>query len=146
MRLCRFRRKGSVEVGFYDDQHVVSLSLAAQQYAQTTDSHLKLPAGEPLIAYLSCGRAYPETRALWHWVQQSRDQLDEAIVTLDQVELLVPIDRPNKLFLLAGNYAKHIEERGGVAADRAKTFPYVFMKPPSTLLFPVLQLENPTLV
>ncbi|MDP6447651.1 MAG: fumarylacetoacetate hydrolase family protein, partial [Pirellulaceae bacterium] len=31
-------------------------------------------------------------------------------------------------------YAKHIEEGGGVAAERAETFPYVFMKPPTTTL------------
>src|SRR5690606_22279427 len=42
--------------------------------------------------------------------------------------------RPNKLFLLAGNYAQHIEEGGGVAAEREETFPYVFMKPPTTTL------------
>ena len=50
------------------------------------------------------------------------------------VELLVPIPQPNKLFLLAGNYAQHIAEGGGVVAERAETFPYVFMKPPTTTL------------
>jgi 2,4-didehydro-3-deoxy-L-rhamnonate hydrolase len=50
------------------------------------------------------------------------------------VELLVPVPRPNKMFFLAGNYAQHIEEGGGTAAERAETFPYVFMKPPSTTL------------
>ncbi|MCE9533536.1 MAG: fumarylacetoacetate hydrolase family protein [Planctomycetes bacterium] len=39
-----------------------------------------------------------------------------------------------KIFLLAGNYAEHIKEGGGVAAERADTFPYVFMKPPTTTL------------
>jgi 2-keto-4-pentenoate hydratase/2-oxohepta-3-ene-1,7-dioic acid hydratase in catechol pathway len=50
----------------------------------------------------------------------------------DSVQLLLPIPQPNKLFLLAGNYADHIREGGGIAAERAETFPYVFMKPPST--------------
>jgi 2,4-didehydro-3-deoxy-L-rhamnonate hydrolase len=50
------------------------------------------------------------------------------------VQLLVPIPQPKKLFLLAGNYAEHIQEGGGIAAERAETFPYVFMKPPSTTL------------
>ena len=45
-----------------------------------------------------------------------------------------PIPRPSKLFLLAGNYAAHIEEGGGQAVERSETFPYVFMKPPSTTL------------
>jgi 2-keto-4-pentenoate hydratase/2-oxohepta-3-ene-1,7-dioic acid hydratase in catechol pathway len=46
----------------------------------------------------------------------------------------VPFPTPGKLLLLAGNYSKHIEEGGGKAAERAQTFPYVFMKPPATTL------------
>lgn len=134
MRLCRFGRTSSPEVGFYDEQHVVSVAAAAQRYAQATDAQLKLPVGDQLIEFLACGTAYPETRALWHWVQESPDQLGDARIGIDEVQLLVPVARPNKLLLLAGNYAKHIEERGGVAAERAETFPYVFMKPPTTTL------------
>ena len=58
---------------------------------------------------------------------------DQTLLTKD-TELLVPVPRPRKLFLLAGNYAKHIEEGGEIAAERAETFPYVFMKPPTTTL------------
>ena len=51
------------------------------------------------------------------------------------VELLVPIPRPNKLLLLAGNYNEHLPEGAAVAGtERAETFPYVFMKPPTTTL------------
>ena len=46
----------------------------------------------------------------------------------------MPIARPPKLLLLAGNYAEHVAERGGTAAEREETFPYVFMKPPTTTL------------
>ena len=46
----------------------------------------------------------------------------------------MPIASPPKFFFLAGNYAKHVAERGGTAAERQETFPYVFMKPPSTTL------------
>ena len=53
---------------------------------------------------------------------------------MNEVKLLLPIPRPNKLFLLAGNYADHIREGGGVATERTETFPYVFMKPPTTTL------------
>jgi 2-keto-4-pentenoate hydratase/2-oxohepta-3-ene-1,7-dioic acid hydratase in catechol pathway len=38
------------------------------------------------------------------------------------------------MFFLAGNYAKHVVERGGSTAERDETFPYVFMKPASTTL------------
>jgi 2,4-diketo-3-deoxy-L-fuconate hydrolase len=44
------------------------------------------------------------------------------------------LGQPNKLFLLAGNYNEHIQEGGGLATERAETFPYVFMKPPTTTL------------
>ena len=50
------------------------------------------------------------------------------------MKLLVPHATPSKLLLLAGNYAKHIEEGGARAAERAQTFPYIFMKPPLTTL------------
>jgi 2-keto-4-pentenoate hydratase/2-oxohepta-3-ene-1,7-dioic acid hydratase in catechol pathway len=39
-----------------------------------------------------------------------------------------------KIILLAGNYAEHIKEGGGMAVERQKTFPYFFWKPPSTTL------------
>src|SRR6478736_692156 len=55
-------------------------------------------------------------------------------VSLADVQLLVPLAAPPKLLFLAGNYAKHVAERGGTAAEREETFPYVFMKPPSTTL------------
>ena len=47
---------------------------------------------------------------------------------------MVPIARPPKILLLAGNYAKHVQERGGTVAERAETFPYVFLKPPSAVI------------
>ena len=55
-------------------------------------------------------------------------------IPIAQAELLVPVPKPNKIFCLAGNYAEHIKEGGGTPAERAQTFPYVFMKPPSTTL------------
>ena len=57
-----------------------------------------------------------------------------AAIPTAEAELLVPIPKPNKIFLLAGNYADHIREGGGIAAERAETFPYVFMKPSTTTL------------
>jgi 2-keto-4-pentenoate hydratase/2-oxohepta-3-ene-1,7-dioic acid hydratase in catechol pathway len=60
-----------------------------------------------------------------------RKRLD---VPLSEIRLLVPIPAPSKLLLLAGNYSKHIEEGGGRAEERVRTFPYVFMKPPLTTL------------
>ena len=59
---------------------------------------------------------------------------DELTIPTSDVRLLVPIASPPKMLFLAGNYAKHVAERGGAAAEREETFPYVFMKPPSTTL------------
>ncbi|HEX8202271.1 MAG TPA: fumarylacetoacetate hydrolase family protein, partial [Isosphaeraceae bacterium] len=59
---------------------------------------------------------------------------DELAVPRDEVKLLTPIAAPRKLLLLAGNYAAHVVERGGTAAERTQTFPYVFLKPPTTTL------------
>ncbi len=50
------------------------------------------------------------------------------------IKLLPPVAAPPKLLLLAGNYAEHVIEQGGVATEKEQTFPYVFMKPPSTTL------------
>ena len=62
------------------------------------------------------------------------DEVARTGLGVDEVKLLVPVPAPTKLLLLAGNYARHIEEGGGRAAEQARTFPYVFMKPPLTTL------------
>jgi 2-keto-4-pentenoate hydratase/2-oxohepta-3-ene-1,7-dioic acid hydratase in catechol pathway len=87
---------------------------------------------DDLLAYLPGGDYFSNTDQLARWLPNQPSipgQLDAS-----EAELLVPIPKPNKILLLAGNYAEHIKERGGVAAERAETFPYVFMKPPSTTL------------
>ena len=51
-----------------------------------------------------------------------------------EVDLLVPLPSPGKMLVLAGNYSKHLVERGYMSTERQETFPYVFTKPPSTTL------------
>lgn len=58
----------------------------------------------------------------------------EAIVTQEAVDLLPPIPDPPKLFALAGNYQEHIREGGRPTFAKEETYPYFFMKPPSTCL------------
>jgi 2-keto-4-pentenoate hydratase/2-oxohepta-3-ene-1,7-dioic acid hydratase in catechol pathway len=135
MRVCRFRYQGVEQPGFFADTHVVPLAAAARQYEQTTHQQLTLPASDDLLVLLPHGAASDAARQLWGWIERQGNGLSaNARLPLAQVQLLVPVPRPNKLFLLAGNYASHIEEGGGVAAERAETFPYVFMKPPTTTL------------
>jgi hypothetical protein len=74
-------------------------------------------------------------RELYAWVEQLHESdRGELMILVADVRLLVPIANPPKLLFLAGNYAKHVAERGGTAAEREETFPYVFLKPPSTTL------------
>lgn len=131
MRLCRFGTESAPQVGFYDERRVVPLTDAAAAFAQATGQRLALPASADLLDFLPPdGAGFAAARELAAWVEANpMPGLDPATAPL-----LVPIPRPNKLFLLAGNYAEHIREGGGIAAERAETFPYVFMKPPSTTL------------
>ncbi|MGE0757945.1 MAG: fumarylacetoacetate hydrolase family protein [Pirellulaceae bacterium] len=133
MRLCRYRNQDRVSVGLYDESGVVGLADAAAAFA-ASEGPPDLPESADLLDYLPPdGKGFAAARKLAVWsTQQAGSQLPR--VPLDRVELLVPVPRPNKLFLLAGNYAQHIEEGGGKAAERAETFPYVFMKPPTTTL------------
>lgn len=137
MRLCRFRLDDLVLVGYYLDDAVIPIDQAAEIAAEA--DAVRLPdaaAAESLLDYLPpSGPAHEHAVLLWSWLQTLRpDRLAEIRLPLADVELLVPIPDPPKLLLLAGNYPKHVEERGGQAAERAATFPYVFSKPPSTTL------------
>ena len=52
---------------------------------------------------------------------------------LAAVKIEVPVVPPT-FYCVGLNYAEHIREGGGVAVEREQTFPYVFMKPPTTTL------------
>ena len=136
MRLCRYRFQNQTAVGFYEDERIVPLSSVARAHTLATKATTVLPISASLLPFLPPeGEALEATQKLADFLATADCELpDDAVLATDQVELLVPIPRPNKLFLLAGNYAKHIEEGGGIAAERAETFPYVFMKPPTTTL------------
>ena len=136
MRICRFNQQGQEQVGFYDEQTIVPLAEAARVHAATTREGLELPASTDLLDFLPpAGVGHAAARHLADWISRNADKLPAtARLATSSVQLLVPIPRPNKLFLLAGNYAAHIEEGGGKARERQETFPYVFMKPPTTTL------------
>lgn len=133
MRLCRFTHEGHEQVGFYADTQVVPLASAAQAWSQATHEPAPSIDSQDLIAYLPPdGHHCDLARRVATWLKANATAVQG--VPVASVRLHVPIPRPNKLFLLAGNYAEHIREGGGVAAERAQTFPYVFMKPPTTTL------------
>jgi 2-keto-4-pentenoate hydratase/2-oxohepta-3-ene-1,7-dioic acid hydratase in catechol pathway len=136
MRLCRFRLDDVVLSGFYDDDRVIPIDQAAEYYSEEEGVDLLLPSTTDLLNLLPPdGATHRAVLELSEWVDEldivSRDEL---AIPVDEVQLLVPIAHPRKILLLAGNYAEHVVERGGVAAERGETFPYVFMKPPTTAL------------
>ena len=129
MRLCRFGTELYPRVGFYDERRIVPVREAAAV------RDVSLPESTDLLDFLPPdGTAFAAVRELAAWVESTADL--PAALALDPAAtpLLVPVPRPSKIFLLAGNYADHLRESGEAAAERAETFPYVFMKPPSTTL------------
>lgn len=136
MRLCRFSQNGRLQVGFYDDKFVIPLPAAAQAYGAATHDKVELPAGDNLLELLPPdGRHFAAAKKIADWAARNDGGIPAAArLALESVELHVPIPRPAKLLLLAGNYNEHITEGGGAATERAETFPYVFSKPPSTTL------------
>lgn len=123
-------------MGLYDEQFTVSLQVASAA-CKSAGVHIPpMPDSATLLDYLPpAGEGYPAAKQVAEWVAGNAARLPaEAKISANSVELLVPIPRPNKLFLLAGNYAEHIQEGGGQASERQETFPYVFMKPPTTTL------------
>ncbi|MGH3002373.1 MAG: fumarylacetoacetate hydrolase family protein [Gaiellaceae bacterium] len=64
---------------------------------------------------------------------------------LGDVRLLAPLPRPGKLLACAGNYQEHIAEGGGIAVDKTRSIPRLFIKPVTTLLGPDEPLRLPQL-
>ena len=127
MRLCRFGTEAKPRVGFYDDSRIVPLREAAKAAGLAT------PDGDNLVEHLASDA-----------VKKLHARLDEfTALAIEPKNLLVPISKPSKIFLLAGNYADHVRESGETARERAETFPYVFMKPPTTLAHPGQTIRRP---
>lgn len=126
MRLCRYNDQNGIQVGFFNDETIIPLAAAAQA------KNFNLTESNCLLEYLPGGNSHATAVELWKSLSESGQT--ELGTPTESVQLLVPIPSPTKLMLLAGNYSAHIEEGGGRAEERAKTVPYVFMKPPLTTL------------
>jgi 2-keto-4-pentenoate hydratase/2-oxohepta-3-ene-1,7-dioic acid hydratase in catechol pathway len=135
MRLCRFFFDEYESIGFFFDNRVVPVETATEAYVERIDPNFELPSiSDPLEFLPPLGEFQIECLELYRWVETlNQQELDELSIPARDVEMLTPIGLPPKILLLAGNYAEHIAEQGGMAAERAETFPYVFMKPGSTL-------------
>jgi 2-keto-4-pentenoate hydratase/2-oxohepta-3-ene-1,7-dioic acid hydratase in catechol pathway len=132
MRLCRYQHQGEVGLGLYFDDRITNLKQAAAELG------VKLPnpaSANPLDFLATGGETGKAAQSLYERVGKlpaaNRDRLS---VPAGEVKVLVPIAKPEKVILLAGNYAAHVREGGGQAAERQETFPYFFWKPPGTTL------------
>jgi len=135
MRLCRYSQNNRVHVGLYDDKFIVPLMAAAEAYTNATHEKQGKLESENLLDYLPPdGQHFAAAKKVADWAARNEGGPTAARLAHDAAELLVPIPRPNKLLLLAGNYNEHLTEGGGRATERAETFPYVFTKPPTTTL------------
>jgi 2-keto-4-pentenoate hydratase/2-oxohepta-3-ene-1,7-dioic acid hydratase in catechol pathway len=136
MRLCRFRLDDIELLGFYLDDAVIPFDHAADAALEQTGVEFNLSASENILDYLpNEGSVRGDASSLDAWLNRlPATERDELAIPISDVQLLTPIPNPPKILLLAGNYPKHVQERGGTLAEREETFPYVFMKPPSTTL------------
>lgn len=132
MRLCRYSHASVISVGLYFDDSVVSVLEIA-----------KLAGDQHLLSEMECQpdcmkRLLPPSGNLSQQLHRCVKALGNfqglPRVSTSEIDLLPPIADPPKLLLLAGNYIEHILEQGDLAAERANTFPYVFMKPADTTL------------
>ncbi len=134
MRLCRFTQGCDPFAGFFFDTTVIPLAAAASCYREHTRMGMALPAGDDLLTLLPGGSHCAAALTLGNWLADNRSAAERTALAVEKVQLLTPIPRPPKIILLAGNYNEHIKEGGGQATERAKTFPYLFQKPPTTTL------------
>ncbi|WP_435022147.1 fumarylacetoacetate hydrolase family protein [Tundrisphaera sp. TA3] len=138
MRLCRFQTDDLTLVGFFENGRVIPIQGALESYVDETGMDLWIEPSPDLLDYLPPdGASLGAIRTLHDWVVE-KEKSDGAGLGIphDRIRLLAPIQAPPKILLLAGNYAAHVVERGGTPAERRLTFPYVFMKPATTINHP----------
>ena len=147
MRLCRFLFDDLALVGFYADDRVIPLAQAVEAYGAANDEELSLAEADDLLPFLPpAGADHEAARALAAWIEGLEESvLAELAIPVSEVTLLPPVVRPGKVLMLAGNYAAHVAERDGTPAERAETFPYLFMKPSGAIIGPGEAIRLPAI-
>ncbi len=136
MRICRLDCEGQTVAAFYFDEFAIQVADAASAFEAATGEQANVADSCCLLSYLPGAENAEAAQRLYEWaIGPGEDALRSQRVDTKGI-VRKPIPKPNKLFLLAGNYAKHIDESGGIAAEQGETFPYVFMKPATTLSDP----------
>ena len=136
MRLCRFSFEDMVLTGFYGDKVVIPIDQAAEAYSRDTGVELVLPSTEDLLDLLPPdGCSYELARDLEVWVS-SLDVIARGTHGADPGRATAGADRQPAQAALPGRQLRQACRGTGRydCAERQETFPYVFMKPPSTTL------------
>jgi 2-keto-4-pentenoate hydratase/2-oxohepta-3-ene-1,7-dioic acid hydratase in catechol pathway len=123
MKLATFRQGNALKVGIVQDDRVYDLAAALQATGGDTGI-----AGST-IAFLAAGDA--AVSAAKNAISKAGDAHSQP---LSATKLAAPLPCPGKLLCLAGNYAEHIQEGGGVYVGKEKMIPRFFSKPCSTVI------------
>ena len=122
MQVATFRRQDSLRVGVIAAGRMVDL--AAALTAQGRDA----TQASSMLSFLAGGASSREAaRGAADWALSQDDP--DLVMPLEAVTLAAPLPCPGKLLCLAGNYASHIQEGGGVYVGKEKMIPRFFMKP-----------------
>ncbi|HYT95546.1 MAG TPA: fumarylacetoacetate hydrolase family protein [Gemmataceae bacterium] len=132
MRLCRYQHNGTVEIALYLDDRLVSLNRFADEFKVNVPTANSTNILDYLPPSGKSARVAQQIEAMFRKLPPAEQR--RVSRPIKEARLRVPVPEPKKVILLAGNYAAHITEGGGVAVERAQTFPYFFWKPPSTTL------------
>ena len=96
MRLSRVKVAGGNKLAFYDEAGFMLLEDAAKKAGKD----FSWLANAELIDCIHGGKHHHNALSLYQNFHPDRNLADASF--------LVPIPKPNKIFLLAGNYAEHI--------------------------------------
>ncbi|MHB0878133.1 MAG: fumarylacetoacetate hydrolase family protein [Anaerolineae bacterium] len=145
MRLTRIvSDHGESELAFYYDDEVVPVSVVQSLQRQFVYGGTPLygPLGDNPLALLPPNWSAFRQACLLDGLATASLEADEdedeqmapISIPMDEVIFDTPVPMPNKVICLAGNYAEHIAEGGGKVTPKEKTFPFFFMKPPTTTI------------
>ena len=134
LRICRYEKQGRAAAALYFDDRIVDLERLHQEFRHSSSAAAREIADwQNSLLFLAHGKHSKLARQLLEYFRAlPKERQLRLSLPAESVGLLPPVPIPAKFLLLAGNYGEHIEEGGGRAEEKAKTFPYLFWKPPTT--------------
>ena len=117
LRICRFEKEGRPQLALYLDEGIAELKELYEHYLQQVGEPLDAaPDWENSLDFLPHGSQARLARILNGYYRKLEEAERETLsLQTNSVRLLPPLPFPAKFFLLAGNYAEHIQEAGGRA-------------------------------